>query len=60
MVFLVGTAIQSYGSLGVPVAVTAAVFVLGLILPAVRRGDTGQGHCRLRSKVQSAKLQSGK
>ena len=32
MVFLVGTAIQSYGSLGVPVAVTAAVFVLGLIL----------------------------
>jgi hypothetical protein len=32
MVFLVGTAIQSYGSLGVPVAVTAAAFVLGLIL----------------------------
>jgi len=32
MVFLVGTAIQRYGSLGVPVAVTAAVFVLGLIL----------------------------
>jgi MFS family permease len=32
MVFLVGAAIQSYGSLGVPVAVTAAVFVLGLIL----------------------------
>jgi MFS family permease len=34
MVFLVGSAIQSYGSLGVPVAVTAAVFVIGLgILP---------------------------
>jgi hypothetical protein len=32
MVFLVGTAIQSYGSLGVPVAVTAAAFVLGLFL----------------------------
>jgi len=32
MVFLVGAAIQSYGSLGVPVAVTAAVFLLGLIL----------------------------
>ena len=29
---LVGAAIQSYGSLGVPVAVTAIVFVLGLIL----------------------------
>ena len=32
MVFLVGTAIQRYGSLGVPVAVTAAVFVLGVVL----------------------------
>jgi MFS family permease len=32
MVFLVGSAIQRYGSLGVPVALTAAVFVLGLIL----------------------------
>ena len=32
MVFLVGAAIQSYGSLGVPVAVTAAAFVLGLLL----------------------------
>jgi MFS family permease len=32
MVFLVGAAIQSYGSLGVPVALTAAVFVLGLML----------------------------
>jgi hypothetical protein len=34
MVFLVGTAIQRYGSLGIPVAMTAAVFVLGLgLLP---------------------------
>ena len=32
MVFLVGRAIQSYGSLGVPVAVTALVFVLGLVI----------------------------
>jgi MFS family permease len=32
MVFLVGAAIQSYGSLGVPVAVTAAVFLGGLAL----------------------------
>jgi len=32
MVFLVGAAIQSYGSLGLPVAVTASVFVIGLIL----------------------------
>jgi len=32
MVFLVGTAIQSYGSLGIPVAVTATAFVVGLIL----------------------------
>jgi hypothetical protein len=32
MVFLVGGAIRSYGSLGVPVAVTAAAFLIGLIL----------------------------
>jgi MFS family permease len=32
MVFLVGSAIQSYGSLGVPVAATASVFVLGLLI----------------------------
>jgi MFS family permease len=32
MVFLVGGAIRSYGSLGVPVAATATVFVLGLVL----------------------------
>jgi MFS family permease len=32
MVFLVGAAIQSYGSLGVPVALTATAFVVGLVL----------------------------
>ena len=32
MVFLVGSGIQSYGNLGVPVAITAIAFVLGLIL----------------------------
>jgi hypothetical protein len=32
MVFLVANAIQSYGSLGIPVAATATAFVLGLIL----------------------------
>ena len=32
MVFLVGDAIRSYGSLGVPVAATATVFVVGLLL----------------------------
>jgi MFS family permease len=32
MVFLVGSGIQSYGSLGVPVAITAIAFVFGLIL----------------------------
>jgi MFS family permease len=32
MVFLVGEGISSYGSLGIPVAVTATAFLLGLIL----------------------------
>ena len=32
MVFLVGDAIRNYGSLGVPVAVTATVFIVGLLL----------------------------
>lgn len=32
MVFLVGGGIQRYGSLGVPVALTAVAFVLGLVL----------------------------
>jgi len=32
MVFLVGAGISSYGSLGIPVAVTATAFVFGLLL----------------------------
>jgi hypothetical protein len=32
MVFLVGAGIQSYGSLGVPVAITAIAFLFGLAL----------------------------
>jgi MFS family permease len=32
MVFLVGSGIQSYGSLGIPVAITAIAFVFGLML----------------------------
>lgn len=32
MVFILGAGIASYGSLGVPVAITATVFVLGLIV----------------------------
>ena len=32
MVFLVGAAIQRYGSLGVPVAATAIVFVIGIVI----------------------------
>jgi MFS family permease len=32
MVFLVGAGIQSYGSLGIPVAITAIAFVIGLLL----------------------------
>jgi MFS family permease len=32
MVFLVGAAIQRYGSLGVPVAATAVVFIAGLVI----------------------------
>jgi len=37
MVFLVGTGIARYGSLGVPVAITAVAFVIGLlVLPAAK------------------------
>ena len=32
MVFLLGAGIASYGSLGVPVAVVACAFLLGLLL----------------------------
>jgi hypothetical protein len=42
MVFLVDTAIQSYGSLGIPVAVTATAFVLGLILLPFAEETRGQ------------------
>ena len=43
MVFLVGAAIQSYGSLGVPVAVTALGLRARAGPPAVCRGNAGQG-----------------
>ena len=42
MVFLVGAGIQRYGSLGVPVAITALAFIIGLlVLPAAKetRGE---------------------
>ena len=42
MVFLVGAGIQRYGSLGVPVALTALAFIIGLlVLPAAKetRGE---------------------
>jgi MFS family permease len=42
MVFLVGDAIRSYGSLGVPVAATAGVFVLGLVLLPFALETTGR------------------
>jgi len=42
MVFLLGTGIASYGSLGVPVAVVAGVFIVGLILLPFARDTTGQ------------------
>jgi MFS family permease len=42
MVFLVGGAIRSYGSLGVPVAATAGVFILGLLLLPFALETTGK------------------
>jgi len=42
MVFLVGGAIRSYGSLGVPVAATACVFILGLLLLPFALETTGK------------------
>jgi MFS family permease len=42
MVFLVGSGIQSYGSLGVPVAITAIAFVFGLILVPMSEETKGQ------------------
>ncbi len=42
MVFILGRGIASYGSLGVPVAVVACVFVLGLVLLPFARETRGQ------------------
>jgi MFS family permease len=42
MVFLVGAGIRSYGSLGVPVAVTAVAFVFGLILVPLTEETRGK------------------
>jgi MFS family permease len=42
MVFLVGAGIQSYGSLGVPVAITAIAFVFGLILVPMSEETKGK------------------
>jgi MFS family permease len=42
MVFLVGAAIQRYGSLGVPVAATAVIFVLGIAMLPLSVETKGQ------------------
>jgi len=42
MVFLVGSGIQSYGSLGIPVAITAIAFVFGLILVPMSEETKGR------------------
>jgi MFS family permease len=42
MVFLVGAGIQSYGSLGVPVAITAIAFIFGLILVPMSEETRGK------------------
>ena len=42
MVFLVGSGIQSYGSLGVPVAITAIAFIFGLILVPMSEETRGK------------------
>ena len=42
MVFLVGSGIQSYGSLGIPVAVTAIAFVFGLMLVPLAEETRGR------------------
>ena len=42
MVFLVGSGIQSYGSLGIPVAITAIAFVFGLILVPMSEETRGK------------------
>jgi hypothetical protein len=42
MVFILGAGIASYGSLGVPVAVVALSFVLGLVLLPFAKETKGQ------------------
>jgi hypothetical protein len=42
MVFILGRGIAGYGSLGVPVAVVAMVFIFGLLLLPLARETTGQ------------------
>ena len=42
MVFILGAGIARYGSLGVPVAVVALVFVFGLVLVPFARETRGQ------------------
>jgi hypothetical protein len=42
MVFLVGSGIQTYGSLGVPVAITAIAFIFGLILVPMSEETKGK------------------
>jgi nitrate/nitrite transporter NarK len=41
MVFILGSQIREYGSLGVPVAVVAGIFVLGLVLLPFARETKG-------------------
>ena len=41
MVFILGSGIREYGSLGVPVAVVAGIFVLGLVLLPFARETKG-------------------
>ncbi len=42
LVFVLSAGISSYGSLGVPVAIVAGVFIFGLILLPFARDTTGQ------------------
>jgi MFS family permease len=42
VVFILGAAIREYGSLGVPVAVVAGVFILGIVLLPFARETKGQ------------------
>jgi MFS family permease len=42
LVFLLGSGIAAYGSLGVPVAIVAGTFVIGLLLLPFARDTTGQ------------------